>query len=114
MNSAHLYRSIQIIRVLLRYKEIKKSKTANFYCIVDYAHWGHHVKKKTHPIALPLWWCGKEYKVQKLKKSSISTRCNYETIDRTKNHLRLGLVRKLDFYSQLFSGWLTFRLSNSD
>jgi hypothetical protein len=38
----------------------KKSKTANFYCIVDYAHWGHHVKKKTHPIALPLWWCGKE------------------------------------------------------
>jgi hypothetical protein len=66
MNSAHLYRSIQIIRVRLRYKEIKKSKTVNYYCIVDYAHWGQHVKKKkTHPIALPLWWCGKEYKVQK-------------------------------------------------
>jgi hypothetical protein len=45
MNSAHLYRSIQIIWVRLRYKEIKKSKTVNFYCIVDYAHWGHHIKK---------------------------------------------------------------------
>jgi hypothetical protein len=60
MNSAHLYRSIQIIWIRLRYKEIKNSKTVNFYCIVDYAHRGHYVRKKTHPIALPLWWCGKE------------------------------------------------------
>jgi hypothetical protein len=61
MNSAHLYRSIQIIWIRLRYKEIKKSKTVNFYCIVEYPHRGHYVKKKTHPIALPLvWWCEKE------------------------------------------------------
>jgi hypothetical protein len=59
MNSAHLNRSIQIIWIRLRYKEIKKSKTVNFYSIVDYAHRGHYVKKM-HPIALPLWWCGKE------------------------------------------------------
>jgi hypothetical protein len=59
MNSAHLYRSIQIIWIRLRYKEIKKSKTVNFYCIVDYAHREHYVKK-TRPIALLLWWCGKE------------------------------------------------------
>jgi hypothetical protein len=49
MNSVHLYRSIQIIRVRLRYKEIKKGKTVNFYCIVDYAHWGHYIKKKNAP-----------------------------------------------------------------
>jgi hypothetical protein len=30
-----------------RYKEIKKSKTVNFYCIVDYAHRGHYVKKNS-------------------------------------------------------------------
>jgi hypothetical protein len=45
MNSVHLYRSVQIIRVRIRYKEIKKSKTVNFYCIVDYAHRGHYVKE---------------------------------------------------------------------
>jgi hypothetical protein len=85
MNSAHLYRSIQIIRVRLRYKEIKKSKTVNFYCIVDYAHWGHHIKKKR---TLLLYLCGGVEKNKKYKnnKFSISTRCNYETIDLTKKH----------------------------
>jgi hypothetical protein len=69
MNSAHLYRSIQIILVRLRYKEIKKSKTVNFYCIVDYAHWGHHVKKKKRTLLLYL--CGgveknKKYKIKEI------------------------------------------------
>jgi hypothetical protein len=45
MNSAHLNRSIQIIWIRIRYKEIKKNKTVNFYCIVDYAQRGHYVKK---------------------------------------------------------------------
>jgi hypothetical protein len=27
------------------HKEIEKTKTVNFYCIVDYAYWGPHVKK---------------------------------------------------------------------
>jgi hypothetical protein len=64
MNSAHLYRSIQIIRVRLRYKEIKKSKTVHFYCIVDYAHWGHHIKKKR---TLLLYLCGGVEKNKKYK-----------------------------------------------
>jgi hypothetical protein len=73
MNSAHRYRSIQIIWIRLRYKEIKKSKTVNFYCIVNYAHWGHHGKKKR---TLLLYLYGSVEK----------TRCNYETIDLTKKY----------------------------
>jgi hypothetical protein len=64
MNSAHLYRSSQIISGRLRYKEIKKSKTVNFYCIVDCAHWGHHVKKKR---TLLLYLCGGVEKNKKYK-----------------------------------------------
>jgi hypothetical protein len=63
MNSAHLNRSIQIIWIRLRYKEIKKSKTVNFYCIVDYAHRGHYVKKST----LLLYLCGGVEKNKKYK-----------------------------------------------
>jgi hypothetical protein len=64
MNSAHLYRSIQIIRVRLRYEEIKKSKTVNFYCIVDYAHWDTTSKKKR---TLLLYLCGGVEKNKKYK-----------------------------------------------
>jgi hypothetical protein len=64
MNSAHLCRSIQIIWIRLRYKEIKKSKTVNFYCVVDYAHRGHYVKKK-HTLLLYL--CGGVEKNKKYK-----------------------------------------------
>jgi hypothetical protein len=64
MNSAYLYRSIQIIWIRLRYKEIKKSKTVNFYCIVDYAHRGHYVKKKRTQL---LYLCGGVEKNKKYK-----------------------------------------------
>jgi hypothetical protein len=64
MNSAHLNRSIQIIWIRLRYKEIKKSKTVNFYCIVDYAHRGHYVTKK---CTLLLYLCGGVEKNKKYK-----------------------------------------------
>jgi hypothetical protein len=85
MNSAHRYRSIQIIWIRLRYKEIKKSKTVNFYCIVHYAHRGHYEKKNR---TLLLYLCGGVEKNKKYKnnRNSISTRCNYETIDLTKKH----------------------------
>jgi hypothetical protein len=98
MNSAHLYRSIQIIWIHLRYKEIKKSKTVNFYCIVDYAHWGHHVKKKTRPYcstSVVVWKSIKSTKIKEILDlyqgdlhltldRLVSARCNYETIDLTK------------------------------
>jgi hypothetical protein len=64
MNSAHLN---QIIWIRLRYKEIKKSKTVNFYCIVDYAHWGHYVKKK---CTLLLYLCGGVEKNKKYKNTN--------------------------------------------
>jgi hypothetical protein len=63
--------SIQMIRVRLRYKEIKKSKTVNFYCIVDCAHWGHHVKKNAP-------YCSTSVVVWKRIKS---TKINKEILD---------------------------------
>jgi hypothetical protein len=35
----HFFTSVYV------HKEMEKSKTENFYCIVDYAYWGHHIKK---------------------------------------------------------------------
>jgi hypothetical protein len=33
--------------------------------LVPQGHHHHHQDYLAHPIALPLWWCGKEEKVQK-------------------------------------------------
>jgi hypothetical protein len=54
----------EITGAFANYFEIKKSKTVNFYCIVDYAHWGHHIKKKR---TLLLYLCGGVEKNKKYK-----------------------------------------------
>ncbi|KAH0816623.1 hypothetical protein GEV33_006168 [Tenebrio molitor] len=54
---------VMIKRVRLCSQRDRKQKTGNFYCIVDYPYWGHHVKKR----ALLLFPCGGVEKSKKYK-----------------------------------------------
>jgi hypothetical protein len=85
MGSAHLSRSVQIIWIRLRCKEIGRSETVGFCCIVDCAHRGHYVTKG---CTLLLCLCGGVEGNEKYKNSRSSrfARCNYETVDLTKGH----------------------------